>query len=181
MHSRYWWFALSAIVGLTCSAAAQRGGAGNSVKTPGSGLTGMWAISGSSPDARAQPTLTARLSADASVAGAEHPELVLRCRSQVFDVYVDTKVIASGTGNRVQWDDGPAQPYAVWSESDADPQTLFTAEPEEFLRKAMKARRLRFEFRPSHGAPAVASFRLAGMSGVVIRLQQACPTLVALH
>ncbi len=61
------------------------------------------------------------------------------------------------------------------------PQTLFTADPEEFLRKAMKARRLRFEFRPSHGAPALASFKLAGMSGVMIRLQQACPTLVALH
>jgi hypothetical protein len=141
----------------------------------------MWSISGPSPDASARPTLTARLSADDSVAGAEHPELVLRCRGQVFDVYVDTKIVTSGMGNRVQWDDGPAQPYAVWSESDADAQTLFTPEPEEFVRKAIKARRLRFEFRPSHGAPAVASFRLAGMSGVMLRFQQACPTLVALH
>jgi len=181
MRSHWWWFVLSAIVGLTCSASAQRGGAGNPVKTPGSGLTGMWAISGTSLDASARPTLMARLSADDSVAGADRPELVLRCRGQVFDAYVDTKVVTSGVGNRVQWDDAPAQPYPVWSESDSDAETLFTVEPEQFVRRAIKARRLRFEFKPTHGAPAVASFRLAGMSGVVLRLQQACPTLVALH
>jgi hypothetical protein len=181
MLSSRWWFALSAIVGLTCGVSAQRGGSANAVKTPGSGLMGMWAISDAAPDASTRRTLTARLSADDAVAGAEHPELVLRCRGQVLDVYVDTKVVTSGVGNRLRWDDAPSQPYDVWSEPDADMRTLFTAEPEEFVRKAIRARRLRFEFKPAQGSPAVAEFRLAGLSGVLMRLQQACPTLVALH
>ena len=155
-------------------------GPGRTASVPGAATTGLWSVS-STPSKTAGPTLVARLSSDGSVVGSEPAELVLRCRARVFDVYVDTKVIASGVGNRVRWDDAPAQAYDVWSDADSNPQTLFTPEPEEFLRKAMKARRLRFEFTPPQGGPAVASFKLAGISGVVIRLQQACPTLVALH
>jgi hypothetical protein len=124
------------------------------------------------------PTLTARLPSDASRAGAAQPDLVLRCRERVFDIYIDTKVRASEVGNRVRWDDAPAQAYDVWSDSASDAQTLFTPDPEEFLRKAMKARRLRFEFKPQDGGQGAASFTLAGISGVVLRLQRACPALL---
>jgi hypothetical protein len=176
----FWWVAAAATLVLTSTLSAVHEGPGGPASVPGAAITGLWSVTGM-PSKSAGPTLVARLPSDASVAGGEPAELVLRCRARVFDVYVDTKVIASGGGNRVRWDDAPAQAYDVWSDADSDPQTLFTPEPEEFLRKAMKARRLRFEFTPQQGGPAVASFKLAGISGVVIRLQQACPTLVALH
>jgi hypothetical protein len=176
-----WWMAAATIVVLTCSPSAAQRGPGEAARTPGGFATGLWLVSHTSSEVSALPTLMARLPSDASDAGAAHPELVLRCRERVFEVFVDTKVITSGAGNRVRWDDAPAQPYDVWSELDSDARTLFTPEPEEFLRKAMKARRLRFEFKPHGGGQAVASFKLAGISGVVLKLQPACPRLMTLH
>jgi hypothetical protein len=167
-----------AMLVLTGAASAEQGGSGRARTSP---ATGLWSVTSARSEASAAPTLTARLASESAVDGTAHPELVFRCRERVFEAYVDTKVISSGVGNRVRWDDAPALVYDVWSEPDSDAQTLFTPEPEDFLRKAMRARRLRFEFKPNKGGAAVASFQLAGISGVVIRLQEACPTLVALH
>ena len=173
--------AVAAALVLIATLAAETRGPGGAAKVSGAMTTGLWSVSTTSARPSAVTTLIARLASDGPVAGSGRAELVLRCRERVFDAYVDTKVAASGVGNRVRWDDAPAQAYDVWSYSDSDPKTLFTPEPEEFLRKAMKARRLRFEFTPIDGGPAVASFTLAGISGVAIRLQQACPALAALH
>jgi hypothetical protein len=108
----------------------------------------------------------------------ETPTLVVRCHQRRTEVYVVTALTSSdeSIGDlhtvRLRYDDQQA-PDERWSES-TDDEALFAPDGIAMAKRIVAADTMRFEFTPFLGDRQAATFHLAGVSGVVGHVAQAC-------
>jgi len=143
--------------------------------------TGAWDVSESKSEMTDEHTVALSLRASAPLQndfGAVWPTLVVRCRENRIEAYVNAKMVLDGDSDgdsrvRLRWnEDSPIE--ATWSRS-SDYQAVFADDPAALLVGLSRYSKFRIEVHPYDRTPVVASFAPRGVEPLIPKLTRACP------
>lgn len=110
---------------------------------------------------------------------SHRPTLVLICRSNKTEVYIDNGSPANPELGkfqkvtiRLRFDD--ASPITLIASESTDSEALFFPSPIAQIRRMLRAERMRYEFTPFRSSSKVVEFDLRGLSNEIAPLQETC-------